>query len=292
MGDIEKRLEVLQDKIVAWDCDPEEASEYLNVVDEVRQFSESLESLRSEIMGDEYNELVHRAHSILQMAMARLEKEFVHLLVLYQQTLEPDHMSRFHSTEDYSMGDLSSCSSFEVHPIVGRMHSESSIEMDEFVIDLIHPSSVSDLKCVAEMMLKSNYDKECCKAYISVRKEALYKSFSVLCMERSSTDILQMDSGLFNSMIKRWNQAIKVFICVCLTNERSLCDLILGGYSPSARNSCFVEITKDIILKMLNFYGAVSTGSPKPEKLFRMLDMYEGLYNLIPELGSCVLTEC
>lgn len=215
MGDIEKRLEVLQDKIVAWDCDPEEASEYLNVVDEVRQFSESLESLRSEIMGDEYNELVHRAHSILQMAMVRLEKEFVHLLVLYQQTLEPDHMSRFHSTEDYSMGDLSSCSSFEVHPIVGRMHSESSIEMDEFVIDLIHPSSVSDLKCVAEMMLKSNYDKECCKAYISVRKEALYKSFSVLCMERSSTDILQMDSGLFNSMIKRWNQAIKVFyMCV------------------------------------------------------------------------------
>lgn len=224
MGDIEKRLEVLQDKIVAWDCDPEEASEYLNVVDEVRQFSESLESLRSEIMGDEYNELVHRAHSILQMAMARLEKEFVHLLVLYQQTLDPDHMSRFRSTEDYSMGDLSSCSSFEVHPIVGRMQSESSIEMDEFVIDLIHPSSVSDLKCVAEMMLKSNYDKECCKAYISVRKEALYKSFSVLCMERSSTDILQMDSGLFNSMIKRCNQAIKVFICVCvlLTKEASV----------------------------------------------------------------------
>ncbi|KAM0936661.1 putative exocyst complex component Exo70, cullin repeat-like-containing domain superfamily [Dioscorea sansibarensis] len=246
VGDIQKRLDVLQEKIVAWDCDPfmiwdcdpEEASEYLNVVDEVRQFSESLESLQSEIMGNEYNEVVsRRARNILQMAMARLEKEFVHLLVLYQQTLEPDHMSSFRSAEDNSMGDLSSCSSFEVHPIAGRMQSESSIEMDEFVIDLIHPSAVSDLKCVMEMMLKSKYDEECCKAYISIRKEALYKSFSALCMERWSTDILQMDWGLLNSNIRRWSRAIKVFRCVCLTSERSLCDLILGDYSPSARNS-------------------------------------------------------
>ncbi|KAM0936662.1 putative exocyst complex component Exo70, cullin repeat-like-containing domain superfamily [Dioscorea sansibarensis] len=42
---------------------------------------------------------------------------------------------------------------------------------------------------------------------------------------------------------------------------------------------------------MLDFCDAVSTGTPKPEKLFWIFDMYDGLSNLIPDIGSSVETE-
>ncbi|KAJ0974023.1 hypothetical protein J5N97_015988 [Dioscorea zingiberensis] len=307
IGDIEKRLSVLQEKIVAWDSDqsmiwdrdPEEASEYLHVVDEVRQVVESLGSFNSKVMDDGCNELIRRADSNLQIAMVRLEDEFVHLLVQYQQPVEPEHVS-FRSTED-DPGDDLSCSSFDEEPIVGKIRSESSLHSEEFVIDLVHPSAIFDLKCIAGMMLISNYDKECCQAYMNIRKEALDECLSLLRMERwSIEEILQMAWNLLNNKIKRWNRAMKVFVRVYLTSERRLCDLVLGDYSSSVRDSCFVEITKGAILQMLNFGEAVSIGTPKPEKLFRILDMYEGLTNLIPdmeflfseELGSSILTEC
>ncbi|KAH7652337.1 Exocyst complex component Exo70 protein [Dioscorea alata] len=307
IGAIEKRLDALQEKIVAWDSDqsmiwdrdPEEASEYLNVVDEVRQVVESLGSLHAKVRDDECNELVRRAHSSLQMAMARLEEEFVHLLVQYQQPVEPDHVS-FRSTEDDPVDDFS-CSSFDEEPIIGKIRSEISLHSEEFVIDLVHPTAVFDLKCIAAMMLMSGYDKECCQAYINVRKEALDECLLFLRIEKwSIEEVLQMDWSLLNSKIKRWNRAMKVFIRVYLNSERRLCDLVLGDHSLSVRDSCFVETTKGAIFQMLNFGEAVSIGSPKPEKLFRVLDMYEGLSHLIPdveslfseELGFSILTEC
>ncbi|KAJ0973993.1 hypothetical protein J5N97_015958 [Dioscorea zingiberensis] len=95
------------------------------------------------------------------------------------------------------------------------------------------------------MMLISNYDKECCQAYMNIRKEALDECLSLLRMERwSIEEILQMAWNLLNNKIKRWNRAMKVFVRVYLTSERRLCDLVLGDYSSSVRDSCFVEITK------------------------------------------------
>ncbi|XP_008779074.2 exocyst complex component EXO70E2 isoform X2 [Phoenix dactylifera] len=282
-----------------WDRDPEEASKYLKAVHEVQLLTENLGGLHLDIEDREHDVLLSRAYSILQMAMARLEEEFIHLLIQYQQPVEPDRMS-FRSSEEDSVDDYS-FSSFDEEQVEGRIHGDSSRGSEEFVIDLVHSCAIFDLKRIAEMMFLANYDKECCQAYISLRKDALDECLSVLRMEKLSIeDVLKMDWTTLNCKIKRWNRMIKVFIRVYLVSERRLSDLIFGDLSQSVRDSCFVETSKSSILQLLNFGEAVAIGSMQPEKLFRILDMYESLADLImdiealfpEEYGACILLDC
>lgn len=301
MSDIEARLGILHEKIINWDSDqsmiwdrdPDEASEFLQVINEVQQLVEKLTT------SPVYDKLLCYADNTVQMAMARLEEEFVHLLRQYKQPLEPEHMS-FRSVEEELSEDFSS-SSFEEEAIQGKSQHESSRKSEDFVVNLIHPDVVCDLRCIAETMFLSKYDKECCQAYISVRKDALDECLSVLHIEKLSIEeVLQLEWTSLNSMIKRWNRALKVFIRVYLLSENRLCDLIFGEFPASLRQSCFVEISKSSIMQFLNLGEAIAVGPLKPEKLFRILDMYEGLADLLTDIeslfpnesGSFIVNEC
>ncbi|KAG0489021.1 hypothetical protein HPP92_007832 [Vanilla planifolia] len=301
MCDIEARLGTLHERIVnlnsdqsmIWERDPEEASDFLQAVFEVHQLVEELTSSVAS------RELLCYADNTLQMAMARLEDEFVYLLSQYRQAIEPEHMS-FRSSEEELSEDFSS-SSFEEDAIQGKSPHENSRSSEEFVIDLIHPNAVFDIKCIAELMISSKYDKECCQAYIDIRKEALEECLSVLRMEKLSIEeVLQLGWFALNSMIKRWNRALKLFIRIYLASERRLCDLVFGDCSESLKQLCFMEITKGSILQFLNLGEAIAIGPLKPEKLFRILDMNEGLADLLTDIeslfpnesGSIIVVEC
>ncbi|XP_020678508.1 exocyst complex component EXO70E2 [Dendrobium catenatum] len=301
MSESEARLGILHEKIVnwnsdqsmIWDRDPDETSEFLQVVNEVQQLVDKLTT------SPVYNKLLCYADSTLQMAMARLEEEFVHLLRQYRQPLEPDHMS-FRSMEEELSEDFSS-SSFEEEAIQGKSHHDSGRRSEDFLVDLIHPDVVCDLRCIAETMFSAKYDRECCQAYISVRMDALDECLSVLRIEKLSIEeVLQLEWSSLNSMIKRWNRALKVFVRVYLSSENRLCDLIFGELSVSLRQSCFVEISKSSIMQFLNLGEAIAVGPLKPEKLFRILDMYEVLADLLTDIeslfpnesGSFIVNEC
>ncbi|KAG0465850.1 hypothetical protein HPP92_020014 [Vanilla planifolia] len=281
------------DPSMIWDRDPSEASEFLQAVNEVQQFREQLKT--SNVNKD----LFCFADNTLQMAMARLEEEFVHLLIEHSQPLEPEQMS-FHSSEDEFSQDLSSCS-FEVDADQGKTWHESSCGSENVVVDLIHPNAIYDLRSIAEAMLLSNYDGECCLAYISIRKNALDECLSVVCFEKLGIEeVLRMDWAALNFMIRRWNRALKLFIRVYLTGEKRLCDLIFGEFSESLRNFCFFEISKISVMQFLYVAEAIIIRPRKPEKLFRILDMYESLLDLLPDIeslfpersGSFILKEC
>lgn len=301
MSGIEERLGILHEKIanfdsdqsMIWDRDSDEASEFLQVVDEMQQLFDELMTSRGN------TKLLGYADNTLQMAMARLEEEFVNLLIQYKQPLELEHMS-FRSTEEDLSEDFSS-NSFDEETIQGKIQVESSRSSDDFVVDLIHPDVVCDLRTIAETMFMSKYDKECCQAYISVRKDALDECLSFLHIEKLSIEeVLQLDWVSLNSMIKRWNRALKIFIRVYLTSESRLFDLIFGDFSESLRQSCFVEISKSSVMQFLNLGEAIAVGPLKPEKLFRILDMYEVLGGLLGDIeslfpdasGSFILNEC
>ncbi|XVF14391.1 hypothetical protein REPUB_Repub09cG0054700 [Reevesia pubescens] len=294
--EIEEQLSVVQEKIMSWEADesmiwdsgPEEAVEYLNAVDEARKLTERLENqcLNSE----EEKELLRRAHDVLQMAMQRLEDEFKHMLVHHRQPFEPEHMS-FRSSEDDAI-DEGSIVSFGDDSIEEPTHRDSiSRTSEEYVIDLVHPDVISDLKCIANLMFMSNYDHECCQAYVIVRKDALDECLFNLEMEKLSIeDVLKMEWGTLNSKIKRWVRVMKVFVRAYLASEKWLCDQIFAELG-SANLICFVEAAKASMLQLLNFAEAISIGSHKPEKLVRILDMYEVLADLLPDIDALFLDE-
>ncbi|KAM7266830.1 hypothetical protein ACFE04_008996 [Oxalis oulophora] len=300
ISEVEERLNVVQEKIMSWEVDQsmiwssgqDEAFDYLHAVDEACQLIVRLESEHLDKQ-EEDKGLLRRAHDVLQTAMARLEEEFRLVLVQNKQPFEPEHMSFRSSDEDgFSFGDDSMEESF---------HRDSvSRGSDESMIDLIHAEVIPYLRFIVEVMFNSNYDQECTQTYIGVRKESLDESLLTLEMEKMSIeDVLKMDWGTLDSKIRRWVRVIKYFVRVCLPSEKGLSERIFGegGFSSLM---CFVEISKSSMLRLLNFGEAVSIAPHRPEKLIRILDMYEMLAELFPDIdalysddsGSSVRNEC
>ncbi|KAG5137598.1 hypothetical protein JHK82_022329 [Glycine max] len=303
---IEEKLNVIQEKIMRWEEDqsmiwdlgPEEASEYLNAANEARRLIEKLESLNLKKEDQEYK-FMQRAYSVLQTAMARLEEEFRNLLIQNRQPFEPEYVSIRSSEEDAV--DENSIVSLGDESVEESLQRDSvSRASEEHIIYLVHPAVIPDLRCIANLLFASNYVQECSNAYIIVRRDALDECLFILEMERLSIeDVLKMEWGTLNSKIKRWIWAVKIFVRVYLASERWLSDQLFGEGEPVGL-SCFVDASKASILQLLNFGEAMSIGPHQPEKLFRVLDMYEVLQDLMPdidalysvEVGSSVKIEC
>ncbi|XP_050226270.1 exocyst complex component EXO70E2 [Mercurialis annua] len=303
----EERLNFVQEKIMSWETDqsmiwdsgPYEAKDYLYATDEARKLIEKLESSSLNKDGEE-NELLRKAHDILQIAMARLEEEFKHILVQNRQPFELEHVS-FRSSEEDS-ADLSSVISLGDESVEESIHRDSlSRTSEDYIIDLVHPEVISELKTIANLMFTSNYSHECSQAYISVRRDALDECLFILEMEKLSIEnVLKLEWGSLNSKIKRWVRAMKIFVRVYLASERWLTEQIFGELGGTVNLVCFAEASKASMMQLLNFGEAISIGPHKPEKLFPILDMYEVLKDLLPDIdslysdeaGFCVRNDC
>nr|XP_016449998.1 PREDICTED: exocyst complex component EXO70B1-like [Nicotiana tabacum] len=302
-SELEEQLNIVQNKVmswevdqsVIWDCGPEYADDYLRSVDEARKLIERLESLNVDKDSKE-DELLCRAHEVMQIAMNRLEEEFRHLLVHNKQPFEPEHLS-FRSSED-DEGSIVSFGDDSVEDVVQR--DSMSRRSEEYVVELVHPDVIPDLRCIANLMFNSNYGRECSQTFISVRKDALDDFLFILEVKKLSIEnVMKMEWNSLNSKIRRWIRCMKIFVCVYLASEKWLSDQIFGDLD-SVSSVCFAESSKASILHLLKFAEAVAIGSHQPEKLIRILDMYEVLSDLIPDIdamysddaGLCVRTKC
>jgi|UniRef100_A0A804QYL2 exocyst complex component 7 len=200
------------------------------------------------------------------MAMARLEEEFVYLLTHYKQ-----EVLSFRSTEDGSVEDFSSrSSSFNEEQLEGKATPNNiSGGPEYFVPDLIQPGALSAVKFIAKFMFLYGYDKECCQAYINSRQSATDEYFGSLGLENLSIEELMNTSwNRMNSLIKRWNWAIMVFLRVYLVSEKRFSKHVFGELSVSTADLCFSEISFNSVIQLLSFYVSVAIGPPKTEKAF------------------------
>ncbi|KAL8251205.1 hypothetical protein R6Q59_034898 [Mikania micrantha] len=278
---IREQINSIQEKIMTWEgdesmiweCDPEEGKEYLKTVDEARKLAESLESLN---LSKDEHVLLNNVNAVIQSSMARIEEEFRHMLVHNRQNFEPEHLS-FRSSEDDGL-DEHSIVSFGDDSVDDSVQRDSvSRGAEIFIMDLINPLVIPDLRIIASLMFESNYGRECSQAFISARKDALDDCLFILEIEKLSIeDVLKMEWVPLNSRIKRWTKAMKVFVRIYLASEKFLCEQIFGQSQTEPVSSiCFSESSKASMLQLLNFAEAISIGPHQPEKLLRILDMYE-----------------
>uniref|UniRef100_A0A7C9DS03 Exocyst subunit Exo70 family protein n=1 Tax=Opuntia streptacantha TaxID=393608 RepID=A0A7C9DS03_OPUST len=293
----EKIMNRISDETMIWESGPEDASDYLKAVNEARILAEELEALCLDKDSEEI-ELLRKAHDVLQTAMARLEEEFGHLMAQNSQPFEPERMSFRSYDGDVAVGSPISLYDYTVED---SLHGDSVRKsFEEYTVDLVHPDVIPELKCIANIMFISGYDRECSQAYVNVRKDALNRCLLFLEVEPLSIeDVLKMEWGSLDSQIKRWVWAIKIFVRVYLASEKRLSDEVFGEFD-SLGSLCFVESSKGSVMQLLSFGDAVAVGPRQPEKLFRILDMYEVLVELLPDVnslyssqaGDCVRQEC
>lgn len=67
------------------------------------------------------------------------------------------------------------------------------------------------------------------------------------------------------------------------TAEKKVCDDIFQTYD-SLKDQCFAEVTGTSVITLLSFGDAIARSKKSPEKLFVLLDMYEIMRELQPEV--------
>ncbi|XP_044486605.1 exocyst complex component EXO70B1-like [Mangifera indica] len=290
------RFESAEKFILRWDCNsnwedsPDDAAEYLEAVDEILQMMDEL-SVRNG------NGMIDRAESVIQIAMSHLEDEFRHMLIRNTIPLDADRLygSIKRVLLSFAANDGEIDEEFGNFGEVGdgslRFHERGASLGDDVCVDLINADALVELREIADRMFRSGYEKECVQAYSNVRRDALDECLVILGVEKLSIEEVQkIEWSSLDEKMKKWIQAIKILVRVLLSGEKRLCDNIFNQYE-STKEVCFNETVKGCAMQLLNFAEAVAIGKRSSEKLFRILDMYDALASVLPDLQVMVTDE-
>jgi exocyst complex protein 7 len=274
------------DSLLPWEDSPDEAAEYLAAVDEILQLTEDL-TIQSK------SDIIDRADTALQLAMSRLEDEFRHILIRSTLPLDADrlHGSIRRDDRDFDSVSVVDDDNDERRQASLCLHDRGESLGDDLFVELISPDSMDELKDIADRMIRSGYEKECCQVYISVRRDVLDECMAILGAEKLSIEEVQrIDWKILDEKMKKWVQAVKIVVKVLLAGEKWICEQIFSQ-SELTQEVCFVETAKGCVMQLLNFGEAVVIGKRSPEKLFRIIDMYDVMFDVLPHLESMFTTD-
>ncbi|RWW81517.1 hypothetical protein BHE74_00010085 [Ensete ventricosum] len=212
-----------------------------------------------------------RAHSLLSDAICRLERELKLLLSAHGRLLNPLDSLRSASFSNSSDVDNPADSITEV---------ESAADV-----------AIRDLRAVADTMISAGYGKECFQVYKTMRKSAVDESIHRLGCERlTQAQVRKLDWAEFESKIRDWLAAVPIAFRTIFSGERLLCDRVFTS-SDAIREFCFADVARDAAASLLAFPETVARSKRSPEKLFRILDLYDAVSELWPEIESIFFFE-
>ncbi|KAL5713089.1 hypothetical protein ACHQM5_015198 [Ranunculus cassubicifolius] len=217
--------------------------------------------------------LVNLTSTVLQSAMSFLEDEFRTILEVG-------------SVGDPGSSRRSSKSGSFKDPDQGTPKSQSDQNNNSFDEDSFSGFSaetVLTLKEIATSMVASGYEIECRLVYDMVRRNAFEDSLTKIGYEKVSIDDVQrMQWESLEAKIASWIKVVKEAVNVYFPAERKLCEDIFGENSAGI----FHSYTRNIALQLLNFAEAVAMSKRSAEKLFKFLDTYETLRDVIPTINE------
>ncbi|KAL5223017.1 hypothetical protein ABZP36_027730 [Zizania latifolia] len=222
--------------------------------------------------------LLDRADELLSRCMARLEDEF-RALIERPDDVAPVAPGGFESDEseeeDYDADD-----GYGDEPIpIAKPVSDFDV-----VIDALPPGSVSDVHHIGRRMVDAGFGRECAEAYAVARRGFIDESVARLGIRSRTVDeVHSLPWEELEFDIARWIPAFKMVFRILIPSERRLCDRVFDGLAPYG-DLAFVAAVRTQALQLISFGDAVSAASRAPERLFRVIDMYEAVRDLLPDL--------
>ncbi|PKA50497.1 hypothetical protein AXF42_Ash013711 [Apostasia shenzhenica] len=216
---------------------------------------------------------------LLHQCMLRMEDEFRSLIENPYGASPYDPRPGFYSDGEDSDGDE------DLIPVAPPLTDY------DFIIDALPSGSVADLHEIAKRMVGAGFGRECAHAYGLARRDFLEESVSRLGIRHRDAagaggdEVQTAPWPALEDEICRWVKAVNVAFRILFPSERRLCLRVFSGLSAIADLS-FAEACRGPALQLLRFAEAIASGSRSPERLFRVVDMYETLRDVIPELDG------
>ncbi|KAM7494968.1 hypothetical protein LguiB_029577 [Lonicera macranthoides] len=287
---MEENIEIAESIITKWDLNTPSYTKFLSLFHKNRKgakvFIKSVNNLSRAMHflvsgSNSGSQKLVLAQNLMQIAMKRLEKEFYLILSANRECLDPESVSNRSSRVLVSYSDDEVSGS-------GSGSDDEAQRAGEIISDVEKLSviAMSDLRLIADCMISSGYGKECAKIYKIMRKSIVEESLFRLGIEQySSSHISKMNSKLFEHNLKNWMNAMKIIVKMLFHGERFLCDHVFSTSEP-IRESCFTDIIKEAAMNLFKFPELVAKSKRSPDKIFPLMDLYETISDLFPEIES------
>ncbi|KAJ3687827.1 hypothetical protein LUZ61_016991 [Rhynchospora tenuis] len=152
---------------------------------------------------------------------------------------------------------------------------------------LINPRYINPLHHLAARLVLIGHHTQCLNIYRNARSNALQKSLEYMGVQKIGKDELQkMQWETLEAKIPNWIDLMRICVKLLFAGERKLCDQVFEGIEDSFLDQCFMEVTSSSLTTLLSYGEAVVKIKQSPEKLFMLLDMYEMMCELQPEMEA------
>ncbi|KAI4378643.1 hypothetical protein MLD38_016095 [Melastoma candidum] len=228
--------------------------------------------------------ILNQANNLLAKALLKLQDEFKQILINYSKPIETDV--------------LYECLPASVRPGSGSPGKQSESGNKSEQIDkssevpvyklptLMPPRVIPLLHDLTHQMIQANHQQQLFNIYRDTRAAALEQTLRKLGVEKMTKDDAQkMQWELLEAKIGNWIQYMRIAVKLLFNGELKVCEQVFEGVE-SLRDVIFAEITYESVSLLLSFGESVAKSKRSPEKLFVLLDMYEIMRELNPEINT------
>ncbi|OAE20412.1 hypothetical protein AXG93_4905s1120 [Marchantia polymorpha subsp. ruderalis] len=229
---------------------------------------------------------LNHARGLLQKGMTKIEDEFKALLVQHSKPVDP---ARVHEALPAALRASTATSPVaadgkRLTPPQSPGSEPTKANLPLQLPVLIAPRIVPQLHEMAQRMIGAAFHQQCLKAYRDVRSSTLEQSLRKLGVEKlSKEDVQKMQWEALEGKIGNWIQYMRAAVKLLFAGERKLCDQVFYHLDP-IREKAFAEVTESSMMMLLSFGDAIARSKKSPERLFVLLDMYETMRDLLPEI--------
>lgn len=263
--------------------------------EDLEGYLEAIEQLRGNIRFFSNNKsfkssdgVVSHSNNLLSKAISKLEEEFKQLLSSYSKPLEPERLFEGLPSALRPSSESPGESGGKNHS--SHSHSDHHIDHLENAVytppALIPPRILPLLHNLAQQMVQAGNQQQLLKIYRDTRSFVLEESLHKLGVEKlSREDVQKMQWEVLEAKIGNWIHYMRIAAKLLFAGERRVCDQIFEGME-SLKDQCFAEVTASSVSMLLSFGQAIAKSKRSPEKLFVLLDMYEIMRELQPEIET------
>uniref|UniRef100_A0A0E0L3Q4 Exocyst subunit Exo70 family protein n=1 Tax=Oryza punctata TaxID=4537 RepID=A0A0E0L3Q4_ORYPU len=254
-------------------ADSADADAFLEAVDDLIGTVQELEAAGTN------RGLFDRAEELLSRCMARLEEEF-RALIERPDDAAPAAPGGFRSDGSDDEEDFGGGDGYGDEPIpIAKPVTDYDV-----VIDALSPGSVANVHQIARRMVDAGFGRECAEVYAAARRGFVDESVARLGVRpRTAEEVHASSWEELEFDIARWIPAFNMVFRILIPSERRLCDRVFDGLAPFG-DLAFVAAVRTQALQLISFGDAISSSSRAPERLFRVVDMYEAVRDLLPDL--------
>lgn len=254
--------------------------EDLFFIQSVRRISK-LTSALSEFSSDtSINPSVNHTSAALQRAMVFLEEEFRALLEDSKTDGDTENVQNIHKFSSFNSKNQQDHSD---RCVIQR--EPDSGQSDDY--PAYSPGAVTKMHEIATTMISAGYETECCQVYYISRRNAIRNQMVKLDFEimLNMDDVVKVPWESLEAEISRWINVVKSCSEIIFPGEKRLGESVFSDY-PLICRSLLSNIVRGVVIQLLDFAEATAMAKRSAEKLFKYLDMYEALQNLIPAISG------